>query len=255
MKTLCTTLLVAGALWLVADTVDAQDDAPRITPAEFFPCTFNEGKDMSDLEKVIARWNKFMDENDDSGYQSWLLVPDFVSGDNAAWHVGWLGGWPSGKAMGESLTVWHGKGRALQQAFDEVVSCAAHINYAVLPMKEATGEASEMPLLTFADCKVERSANMEVGLGAVDDWIEYETAAGGDSPHWVFFPAYGEAVDADYDFKWVIGYRDYAAFGRDWDAYANEGGWQKAQQIFRGALECDSSRVYRVKPVRVNTGS
>jgi hypothetical protein len=256
MKTRFTTLLVAGWLLLLAGPASAQDDSPQIRPAEFFPCTFNEGKDMGDLEKVIARWNAFTDDNDaDTGYQAWLLMPDFVSGDHAGWDVGWLGGWPSGAAMGESLDIWHTKGGELQRAFADVVTCAAHMNYAVMPMREAGGEPPKAPLLTFADCEVERSANMEVGLGAIREWIEYETSAGGDSPHWVFFPAYGEPVDADYDFKWVTGYRDYAAFGKDWDAYANEGGWQKAQQIFPGALECDSPRVYRAKPIRLPDGS
>lgn len=255
MKQPITTLLVAVALLLAAGPGQAQDTSPQLTPVEFFPCTFNEGKDMDDLQKVTGRWNDFMDANDDSGYQSWLLVPDFVSGDFAGWDVGWLGAWPSGEAMGESLNIWHTKGTGLQQAFNEVVTCGAHINYAALPMKQVEGEPPSAPLLTFADCEVERSANMEVGLGAIREWIEYETAAGGDSPHWVFFPAFGEAVDADYDFKWVTGYRDYPAFGRSWDAYANEGGWQKAQQIFPGALQCDTDRVYRVKPVRVSDGS
>ncbi|HZX23936.1 MAG TPA: hypothetical protein VFF18_10385 [Woeseiaceae bacterium] len=250
MNALRTLLLAAGALSLLAGPAQADDHSPGVTPAEFFPCTFNDGKDMGDLKKVIDRWNDFMDENDDSGYQAWLLTPDFVSGDQAGWHVGWLGGWPSGKAMGASLDVWHSKGGDLQRAFDDVVSCAAHINYAVLPMKEAEGEPPTRPLLSFTDCEVERGAGMEAGLGAVQEWIEWETSAGGDSPHWVFFPGYGSPVDADLDFKWVTGYRDYAAFGRDWDAYGNEGGWQKAQQIFRGTLDCDSPRVYQVQQIR-----
>ncbi len=140
---------------------------------------------MGDLEKVIARWNAFTDDNDaDTGYQAWLLMPDFVSGDHAGWDIGWLGGRPSGADMGKSLDIWHTKGGELQRAFADVVTCAAHMNYAVMPMREA----------------------------------------GGEPPHWVFVPAYGAPVDADYDFKWVTGYRDYAAFGEDWDAYANEGG-------------------------------
>lgn len=254
MKYACTTL-VAAVLFLSAGLAQAQDDAPQITPAEFYPCTFNDGKDMSDLEKVIAKWNDFMDENDASGYQAWLLIPDFVSGDNAAWDIGWLGGWPSGQAMGQGQEVWHSKGTGLQQAFNDVVTCPAHINYAVMSMKEATGEPSSQPVLTFTDCEVPRDANMEVGLGAVREWIEYETQAGSDSPHWVFFPAYGSPTDSDLDFKWVTGYRNYAAFGEDWHKYANEGGWQKARQIMPGSLDCDAARVYVVKPIRVSSGS
>jgi hypothetical protein len=254
MKITCTTLFVATALCLSAGLAQAQDDSPQITPVEFFPCTFNDGKGMADLQKVITKWNAFMDDNDAAGYQAWLLMPNFVSGDNAAWHVGWLGAWPSGKAMGESLNVWHGKGGDMQKAFDEVVSCAAHINYAVMQMKDVDREPSDQPVLTFSNCTADRKANMDAAFGAVREWIDYESAQGIDSPHWVFFPGYGEPQESDYDFKWVTGYKDYAAFGREWDAYANEGGWQKAQDVFRGTLDCDNPRVYTVKRVRGNEG-
>lgn len=254
MNTTCKTLLVAAALSLSAGLAQAQSGSPEIAPAEFYPCTFNDGKGMADLQKVIAKWNDFMDANDDTGYQAWLLLPNFVSGDNGSWHVGWLGSWPDGNAMGKSLQIWNTKGTDLQQAFNNVVTCPAHINYAVMQMKGLDGTPSEQPVLTFSNCETEREVSMEAAFGAVREWIEFESSKGIESPHWVFFPGYGEPVDSDYDFKWVTGYRDYAAFGREWHIYGNEGGWQKARDVFRGTLECDSPRVYTVKPVRVNSG-
>lgn len=37
---------------------------------------------------------------------------------------------------------------ALQKAFDEVVSCAAHMNYAALPMKQVAGDQPSPTLVS-----------------------------------------------------------------------------------------------------------
>ena len=38
----------------------AQDEggAPQLLPVEIYACNYLKGKDRSDLDKVIARWNK-----------------------------------------------------------------------------------------------------------------------------------------------------------------------------------------------------
>lgn len=253
MRILRTIILSAALTGLAATAAQAQEEAeaPQLSPVEVFPCSFNEGKDINDLNRVIDRWNAFMDQNDDSGYQAWLLFPDFFSSDYVGWDVGWLGAWPDGNAMGSSLEVWHTKGTDLQRAFFEVISCEAHTNYANMTVKEPTDAQAEMPVVSFSNCSVAEGSNMDAALEAVATWSAYLSEAGSDAAHWVFFPGFGESNEGSYDFKWVTGNPSYTSFGGRWQQYANGGGWQKAQELFGGVLDCDSPRLYTVRPVRV----
>ena len=58
----------------------------------------------------------------------------------------------------------------------------------------------------------------------------------------MLFPAYGGGGE-EFDYKSVTAHQNHEAKGADWDAYS-AGGYKKAQEIFRGVGDCDSSRVY-----------
>ena len=59
---------------------------------------------------------------------------------------------------------------------------------------------------------------------------------------WVFFPAYGGGGE-EFDFKFISAWQTLEDQGADYDQY-NESGWMKAEELFTGKVDCDSSRVY-----------
>ena len=65
----------------------------------------------------------------------------------------------------------------------------------------------------------------------------------------MLFPSFGGGKE-DYDFKWVSTADSFESLGADWDQFS-ESGWQKANELFRGKLSCDSSRAYVATPRRL----
>lgn len=90
-------LFAVSMAW--SSTVLSQD-APKAVPVELFTCSFQDGKDMDDLNKVIARFNKWSDQHNPA-YTAWVITPQFRSSDDE-FQLGWIGAWADGTSMGEA---------------------------------------------------------------------------------------------------------------------------------------------------------
>ena len=99
----------------------------------------------------------------------------------------------------------------------------------------------------FTNCTVAEGRDFltEV-IPAVHKWAAHEGEGTG---HFMLFPAWGEASDSEYDFKWVS-VSSYETLGTSYDDYGQGGGWQKWGELFKGLLECDSPRLYHGMNVR-----
>ena len=58
----------------------------------------------------------------------------------------------------------------------------------------------------------------------------------------VLFPSYGGGGE-EFVFKFISAWQNLEEQGEDYDQYS-ESGWMKADELFAGKLDCDSSRVY-----------
>jgi hypothetical protein len=221
--------------------------SPSIRPAEIYGCTYRAGKGMADLMPVVDRWNAWMDRTSQNDYFAYLLVPLYHSTDRK-FDVLWVGGWPSGAAMGAGLQRWVTEGGELSAEFDKVVDCPTVTNFAVMDLQKASNPPASGPV-EFSDCKVVKGREFADALGAVRAWVSYQAEHGIASDRFILFPAFGESRDASYSFKWVTT-SDWAALGKSYDQYGNGGGYQKAQELFDGLLDCDSSRLYVSRRIR-----
>lgn len=235
--------VLAGSAAVAESHEEAAPAAPTLRPIELFACHFNEGRTMADLGEVTAAWNAWMDENGRDEYWASMLIPVYHSAE-IDFDIGWVGGWPDGKTMAASTEFWINKGGEHQAAFDRVVDCPIHLNFAVYTVQPNPIPFQPGPV-EFSNCTLEEGAEMTAAIGAVHQWVEHE---GEDRGHYLLFPAFGEASDSEYNFKWVAA-SSYAALGAGWDDYAG-GGWRKAQELFDGLLDCDSPRVYHGVNVR-----
>lgn len=229
--------------------VIAQEEAPSLTvwPVEIYGCEYEEGKGMADLEEATAAWNAWMDESGQHDYWAYLLVPYYHS-EELEFDVLWAGGWQTGAAMGKGLQRWVNEGGELAAGFDAVVDCDTVINFAVLNISEAPDPPEAGPI-SFSNCTVEEGKEFPEALAAVKAWAAYEKEQGIAADHFLLFPAYGESSDADYNFKWVT-ISTWEQLGKAWDQFGSGGGWMKARELFKGLLDCDSSRLYAERRVR-----
>ncbi|MDJ0698362.1 MAG: hypothetical protein QNJ07_00790 [Woeseiaceae bacterium] len=244
--------LVSGGLLALAGTVGAdsheEGGMDPATPVEAFGCTLNDGKTMDDWNAVASQWNKWADKQDLTDYSAWTLTPHYYGVDRA-FDVIWLGGSPSGAALGRAQDSWIATGSKVAEAFAGVSTCSMHSAFAVLQFKQPPErESPDNIVISFADCKLSDGSSFGDIGPSLGEWGKWRESTGSTSGIWVFFPAYGGGGE-DYDFKYVAAWQNLEDMGEDFDMYSKEG-WAKAEELFAGKVSCDSSRAYLAANVR-----
>lgn len=234
-----TTVTLSCAMTLAQE----ESEEPTIFPVETWTCNYNDGQGPADLDKVIEGWNDYMDESGADNYFAMTLTPNYFGGET--FHVGWLGTAPTAAELGAGADAWAANGGKHAEGFARVLTCDSHSNFATMQIKEPPERASteETPVLTFANCSAVEGKTMEDVFTAMDAWTAYTIENGYRNAEWVMFPAYG-VDDVDYDFKLVNGYDNHEEMGKDYDHYANGGGYQKHGELLGGVMSCDVGRVY-----------
>lgn len=226
---------------------DNHADETKLSPLEIFTCSYLKGKDRDDLDKVIARWNDWMDDNSPAPYTAWVLTPNFV-GPEIDFDVAWMGGWADHAGMGKSLQTWRDDGGRMNAEFFKVFSCGQHSSMAVAPMQEP-GEPPEQSVVRFSDCTFAEDSGPLKVFEAHKSILEYTRAKGSTTAAWLFFPAMG-AGKIDFHYKLVLGDSDFNSLAKASEIFINEGGWMEAAKTMAGKASCDSPRLYNAELVR-----
>jgi len=243
MKKLSITLVTGVFVFLGGlNTAIAQDDDDSAAAVEAYTCSYADGKSEADLDKVVAKWNKWADGQGMADYSAWTMTPYFFSPEQD-FDVIWLGASDTGKGMGAGQDMWLAKGGSLGDDFNSVIPCDSHSMYAAVQFKEPPKreDPSSSFVLDFSDCKIGDGHHFSTDVApALKAWSEFRTEQGSTAGVWVFFPVYGGGGE-EFDFKYVVSHSNYSEQGTDFDSYDPA----KAREIFPyGMLDCDSSRSY-----------
>jgi len=243
MKTLISSFL-AGCLFLTASSnVVAQDDGMLMIPVELFTCNYNDQKGPGDLDKVIAKWNKWADKSGVDDYAAWTLTPFYFSAEQE-FDVIWLGAGKDAVALGKAQDSYLAEDDGLHAAFNEVLSCDAHMNYASINFKAAPkGATPANSVLTFSDCKFQEGATFEALGAAMGQWSQHLTDGGSNAAIFHWYPAYGGGQE-EFSFKWLEAHKNFAELGADYERYGNGRGFETYGRLFNHLISCDSSRAY-----------
>ena len=248
MKRLCSTI-VSGALVLCFGSVFAdsheggEEEANVASPMEMYACSYKDGKGPADLDAATKDFNAWADKQGITDYSAWTLVPYYFS-DEQDFDVLWFGAADKAAALGRVQDNWIATGTKEAEGFARVMDCGTHAAYAVLTMKKPPardGDSGDL-VVSFSDCNTADGVTFDDLYMPILEWGKYKEEHGSKAGHWVFFPSFGGGKET-FDFKWVTAYENLADLGADWDQM-NESGWQKANELFRGKLNCDSSRTY-----------
>lgn len=228
---------------------DEMADEPDYDAVETFTCSYRDGKSWVDLEKVVAEWNAWADDNDTSDYFAAVLTPQFFG--EPTFDIGWIGVWPDGNAMGAGLHAWTTSGGKVGMHFSEVITCDSHTGWVSMNLEKPPqndDEADDSFVLHFSNCSMEEGKDFDEFLAAQEEWNAYASEHGIVGGTWVWFPIWGESDDS-YDFKYIVGEDDYKMTGANWQKFA-DGHWRKNEELFADLLDCDISRVYDGHVVR-----
>ena len=234
----------------ISGSVFAQDPPPPAFSAiDLYACNYNDGKNRADLDKVISKWNKWMDKQGGAAYSAWVMTPVMGSADYPL-DFAWLGVWANGNDMGKGTQSWMENGGAMSAEFDSVMTCPEHGLSASVNMRPPAGEwPGKSGVTVFTDCAVADGKTVADAMAAHRAWVKHLDSTGSKAGMWVFFQAAG-TDNSEYDYKMVSSYPDFEAYGADWESYTNGQGWANAGQIFGGVTACGSQRVYHSTTAR-----
>jgi hypothetical protein len=226
----------------------AQPREGRIAPVEVRSCDFVDGHGESALIDLAAELNGWMAMTAAPERQVYALLP-LAHSDEIAFDVLWVDAWSDGATMGESMAHRREHGAALVPFFERALNCNSIRNFSVVTVREPL-EAGRLGPLEATTCTLRLGASLEAALQAVGEWVDYTETFGSTAAHWLLFPAYGERSDADYTFKWAVGYASFDAFGRDYEQLTNGNGLDRFSELLDPLVRCDSPRLYDVRPIR-----
>ena len=220
---------------------------PTYRPAETFTCSYLDGKGRADLDKVVAQWNKWMDDRDAGDYFAAVATPYYFG--EWAFDIGWLGVWKDGTSMGTGTHAWINEGSEVNAAFSDVLTCDSHTGFASMMVQQPSqnDEPDGDFVLTFQNCSMKEGREFDEYLTAQEAWNVYADEHGIEGGTWVWFPIWGETDD--YDFKLIYGEDDFTEVGANWQKFA-EGHYRKSEELFADLLDCDVGRVYLGEMVR-----
>ena len=235
-------LLLSAGIAVADEHAGEADEANVATPVEMFACKYNEGKGPADLDAATKNWNAWADKNGVDDYSAWTLVP-YYSGPEQDFDVLWLGGSDNAKTLGRVQDTWLATGSKEAEGFAEVVTCDGHAAYAVLRIKKPPKRDNPSNVvISFSDCNTAEGVTFDDLYLSLIEWGKYKGENGSTGGMWVFFPSFGGGGE-EFDFKWVTAHQNLEDMGADWDQFS-ESGWKKANELFAGKLQCDSSRAY-----------
>lgn len=233
-----------GILFLAGSGVAlAQDNASKVIPVELFTCKYNDNKGPGDLDKVIDKWNAWADKNGMDDYAAWTLTP-FYFGPDQDFDMIWLGAGKDAIALGKAQDAYMAEDVGLHAAFNDVLNCDAHSNFASLNYKAPPeGATPGNSILTFSDCKYEEGATYEALSTAMGEWTKHLGDTGSTAGIWHWYPAYGGGGE-EYSFKWLEGFKNMAELGADYESLGNVRGFETSGKLFADLINCDSTRAY-----------
>ena len=238
--------IAAGAVGLAAPAA-AQLPPALIRPIEVRTCDFAAGKGRADLDVLATELNRWMVESGAPEYDAYALFPLAHSAE-IDFDLAWVGVWPDGTTMGESMAHYFAQGAELASIFDAAMSCRDNRNFSVLTVRAPAAERfSPMEVST---CTLRLGAALDDTLAAVREWVDHTGSIGSTAAHWLLFPAYGERSGTNYTFKWAVGYASFEDFGRDYDQLTNGSALDRYNELFELITRCDSPRLYAVRTIR-----
>ena len=240
--------LAGFAACLLEPSAGAQLPPAPIQPIEVRSCDFVPGKGQADLDGLQAELARWISDTAAPEYAAYALFPLMHSAE-IDFDLAWVGVWPDGTTMGESLGHYSRNGAPISSAFDSVMRCRDNTNFSALALRRPQNDASFGPM-EISTCRLRLGVGLDEAMPAIRQWVEHTASIGSTAAHWLLFPAYGERSDANYNFKWAVGYDSFEGFGRDYDQLTNGGALDVYNELFEFVLHCDSPRLFAVRTMR-----
>jgi hypothetical protein len=201
---------------------------------------------MGDLDDWVDKFNAWADEQETDTYVAWTLTPSYY-GPNQDFDFIWLGAWTDANAMGQGWDSFNATNDGLMQELQSITTCDSHTNMASAAYRLPEGmDNSGTGVLTVSDCKRKHGVPATAVDRAMRQWADVLDEAGSKGAMYHWYPVFGGG-DAEFDYKEVAAYQNYADLGADYERMGNGGLFRQGQALFEHLVQCDDARVYNVQ--------
>ena len=221
--------------------------APQTAALEAVFCSFEKGKDMDDLLKVTAEWDKWIDSSDSKAYAAYVMQPVINTGADFPYDYFWLGVAKNHEALGQSADEWMKKGGKIAAKFDAVAPCDTHILMTSQVIKPGNNNGKG-GFAQISSCELKDGVDMMSLMAADKQWVSWmsDNEMPGGLVRW--YGGVGEAKDSTTDFYSVYLAESLAQRGKAHDMMM-AGGGAALNSIYEDVMTCDVPRVYHGTPV------
>ena len=245
MKNRVTAVTAGMLVMLLGATSAVADGMPpwKLVPVDVWTCSFNDRKDMGDLDEWVVKFNRWADTQEDDSYAAWTLTPMYY-GAGQEFDFVWLGAWKDARAMGSGWDSWNATNGGLMQEFLSISSCNEHSNLVSGAFRLPDDvDMSSNGVIMISDCdQMDGAADEAVG-NAMAQWVDILDEAGAKNAIYHWWPVFGGG-DAGYDHKLVEVFQNYTDFGEYYEMMGNGGMYQKSRALMGHLVQCDEARVY-----------
>ncbi|MBT5104260.1 MAG: hypothetical protein HOM23_09445 [Porticoccaceae bacterium] len=247
MKKFITTLTIILSSLIITTSAMADHHGPQTSAIEMFQCSFANGRDMDDVKKVAAEWDQWGDGKFTDAYSAYIMQPIIYNGADFPIDYIWLGVAENHEAMGRIKDEWFAQGAKLQRKFDLVAPCSSNsllTSVEVKPYSNIGGAG----FLQVNACELNDGMSFSDLAAADNKWTNWMTENDMPVGAYRWINGVGDARTSTTDFYNVYIAESLADRGEAHDMMFN-GGFQVAQTIYKGVMECDKPRVWMAQPV------
>ena len=243
MKYLKKLIVLAIALYSISLT------AATTYSMEAFQCNYVNGKDYSDVQKILPLWHDHADENFSAPYAAVMLQPYLKSEADVEFDLAWIGFSRTQENMGTIADEWLATGSKVQAKWDKVVDCPSYGFYGVYEGRAASADPEEgsQSYWAISSCSFKEGKTGSDLATSDEGWNAFMDNQDHTGGVWRWWPGAGAPNSFEGDFLMNITYSSMAELGRITDArYQASNNGDLPESI----LNCDNPRVYIAESVR-----
>ena len=244
-------LVLITLISLSVSLVHSNDEPPSFFPMEGVQCKFNEGKGFKDLDRVVAKWNKYMDQSVAEGnpdYTAYLLTPYMVNDSEVDLDVVWLGTWSNFSDL-RGITQYFSEASNIERDFYNLSTCKTRQLAPTLEVRELKVSAhdEEGNIVQIRSCT--NLGSPQETLVAYQELNQRMDNIDSDMGIWLLVKGPGSATNADYDFM-QMNVSTAEVYGNTMEAAWNGQAFQGMAMADK--VDCGPTRVYVGRGLRTN---
>ena len=201
---------------LFNSTIHAQESVKMIS-AEYHGCKFSEGKDMSDLNEFVDRWNDWMDDGDRNSYTANILLPLYKSPSDEIDYL-WVGNTNTVTELAVGQSEYRNSEIRESWPSDSCPYSMWARQMVVQDVNESEDWNWDEFVVAYHYCELKEGKTIDDAYKSQKEWIDYMNSNGDERGSRLILPSHGSGpLMGDTDFVLLLAHGSLEKWGNNLD--------------------------------------